>query len=120
LRLFQKSSAGNAVATSTYENTAYEIRLQYPSHWSVQQLNASGTLINIATFVSPTGPNSNPTAEVAIYMDRLDNSTTNLNNYAHFVAFTDYEKLIFGNQDMFAFWYTRYVWYDVDKKSLSK
>lgn len=88
----QKSSAGNAVATSTYENTAYGIRLQYPSDWSVQQLNASGTLINIATFVSPTGPNSNPTAEVTIYMDRLHNSTTNLDNYAHFVAFTDYEN----------------------------
>ena len=25
-------------------------------------------------------------------MDRLHNSTTNLNNYAHFVAFTDYER----------------------------
>jgi hypothetical protein len=25
-------------------------------------------------------------------MDRLHNSTTNLNNYAHFVAFTDYEN----------------------------
>jgi hypothetical protein len=33
-----------------------------------------------------------PTAEVTIYMDRLHNSTTNLNNYAHFVAFTDYEN----------------------------
>jgi hypothetical protein len=32
---------------------------------------------------------------VAIYMDRLDNSTTNLNNYAHFVAFTDYENKIY-------------------------
>jgi hypothetical protein len=25
-------------------------------------------------------------------MDRLDNSTANLNNYAHFVAFADYEN----------------------------
>ena len=25
-------------------------------------------------------------------MHRLHNSTTNLNNYAHFVAFTDYER----------------------------
>jgi len=46
-----------------------------------------GTLIKIATFVSPTGPDSDPTAEVAIYIYKLHNSTTDLNNYAHFVAF---------------------------------
>jgi hypothetical protein len=78
--------------TSTYENTTYGIRIQYPSDWTVQGSNASGTLINIATFVSPTGPNSNPTADVSIYVDKLHNSTTTLNNYAHFVAFTDYEN----------------------------
>ncbi len=78
--------------TSTYENTTYGIRVQYPSGWTVQRSNASGTPINIATFVSPTGPNSNPAAEVSVYMDKLHNSTTTLNNYAHFVAFVDYEN----------------------------
>jgi hypothetical protein len=52
----------------------------------------SGEPINVATFVSSTGPNSNPTADVAIYIDSFDNSTTNLDNYAHFVAFADYEN----------------------------
>jgi hypothetical protein len=47
--------------------------------------------MNVATFLSPTG-NPYPTAAVAIYVDRLHNSTTNLNNYAHFVAFADYEN----------------------------
>jgi hypothetical protein len=75
-----------------YKNTTYGIQIRYPSDWTIQESNASGTLINIATFVSPTGPNSDPTAEVAIYMDMLHNSTTTLNNYAHFVAFTDYES----------------------------
>jgi hypothetical protein len=88
----KKSSAGNALVTSTYENTVYGIRVLYPSDWSVQESNSCGELINVATFISPTGPNSNPTAEVAIYMDRLDNSTANLKNYAHFVAFADYEN----------------------------
>jgi tetratricopeptide (TPR) repeat protein len=80
------------VLTSTYENTAYGIRVQYPSDWTVQASNASGTPINIAKFVSPTGPDSNPTADVSIYMDKLHNSTTTLNNYAHFVALADYEN----------------------------
>jgi hypothetical protein len=66
--------------------------MQYPSDWSVQESKSSGELINVATLVSPTGPDSNPTATVAIYIDRLRNSTTTLNNYAHFVAFTDYEN----------------------------
>ncbi|MGB6590590.1 MAG: hypothetical protein WBE68_03685, partial [Candidatus Nitrosopolaris sp.] len=75
-----------------YQNTAYGIQIRYPFDWTIQESNKSGTLINIATFVSPTGPNSDPTAEVSIYMDKLHNSTTTLNNYAHFVAFTDYEN----------------------------
>jgi hypothetical protein len=87
----QKSSSQNAVATSTYDNTTYGIQVQYPSDWSVQESRSSGELINVAAFLSPTG-NPFPTAEVTIYMDRLHNSTTNLNNYAHFVAFTDYEN----------------------------
>jgi hypothetical protein len=66
--------------------------MQYPSDWSVQESKSSGELINVATLVSPTGPDSNPTATVAIYIDRLRNSTTTLNNYAHFVAFADYEN----------------------------
>ena len=86
------SGTENTVATSTYENTTYGIQVQYPSDWTIQQSNASGTLINIATFISPTGPNSNPTADVAINMDNLHNSTTNLNNYARFIAFNDYEN----------------------------
>jgi hypothetical protein len=87
----QNSSAENA-AVSTYENRNYGIQIQYPSDWTVQESKSSGELIYVATFVSPTGPDSDPTAEVAIYIDRLHNSTTDLNNYAHFVAFTDYEN----------------------------
>ena len=86
------SSTENQVATSTYENRNYGIQIQYPSDWTVQESKSSGELINVATFISPTGPDSNPTATVALYMDRLDNSTTDLNNYAHFVASTDYEN----------------------------
>jgi tetratricopeptide (TPR) repeat protein len=81
------SSTGNQAATSTSENRNYGIQIQYPSDWSVQESKSSGELINVATFISPTGPDSNPTATVAIYIDRLHNSTTTLNNYAHFVAF---------------------------------
>jgi tetratricopeptide (TPR) repeat protein len=44
--------------TSTYENITYGIRVQYPSEWTVQESNALGIPINIATFVSPTGPDS--------------------------------------------------------------
>ena len=86
----QNSSAGNA-EVSTYKNRNYGIQIQYPSDWSVQESKSSSELINVATFLSPTG-NPYPTAAVAIYIDRLHNSTTNLNNYAHFVAFTDYEN----------------------------
>ena len=49
-------------------------------------------LVHLSTllrlFLQPDGP----TADVSIYMDKLHNSTTTLNNYAHFVAFTDYEN----------------------------
>jgi hypothetical protein len=79
---------GNAVV-STYDNSNFGVQIQYPSDWSVQESKPSGELINL---ISPTGPDSNPTATVAIYMDRLHNSTTDLNNYAHLVAFTDYEN----------------------------
>ena len=82
----------NATSVSTYENRNYGILIQYPSDWGIQQSTASGTPINIATFVSPTGPDSDPTADVSIYMDKLHNSTTTINNYAHFVAFADYEN----------------------------
>ena len=81
----------NTTSLSTLENGNYGIQIQYPSDWSVQESKSSGELVNIATFLSPTG-NPYPTAAVAIYMDRLHNSATNLNNYAHFVAFTDYEN----------------------------
>jgi hypothetical protein len=73
-------------------NSTYGIRLEYPSDWTIQESNATGTLINIATFVSPTGPDSDPTADISLYIDKLHNSATNLNNYAHFVASTDYEN----------------------------
>ena len=82
----------NSSTVLTYDNRNYGIQIQYPSHWSIQGSTASGTPINIATFVSPTGPDSDPTADVSIYLDKLHNSTTTLNNYAHFVAFTDYES----------------------------
>jgi len=77
---------------ATYENRNYGILIKYPSDRSKQESTASGTPINVATFVSPTGPNFNPTADISIYLDKLHNSTTTLNNYAHFVAFTDYEN----------------------------
>jgi hypothetical protein len=83
---------GNNSTYSTNGNSTYGIRVQYPSDWSVQESKSSGDLINVAAFVSPTGPDSDPTAWVSIYMDTLDNSTTNLDNYAHFVAFADYEN----------------------------
>jgi hypothetical protein len=67
---------GNNSTYSTYENSTYGIRVQYPSDWSVQESNITGTLIKIATFVSPTGQDSNPDAEVALYIDRLHNSKT--------------------------------------------
>ena len=89
--MIKSFSTENTVATSTYENTTYGIQIKYPSDWSVQESRPSGELINIAAFLSPTG-NPFPTAEVTVYMDRLHNSTTNSNNYAHFVAFTDYEN----------------------------
>jgi hypothetical protein len=73
------------------ENRNYGILIKYPSEWSVQESKSSGELINVATFLSSTG-SPYPTAAVAIFMDRLHNSTTNLNSYAHFVAFTDYEN----------------------------
>jgi hypothetical protein len=68
---------------SSTENPA-GIRVHYPSDWTIQESKPSGTRINIATFVSPTGPNSNPTADIAIYIDSLHNSTTNLNNFAQY------------------------------------
>jgi tetratricopeptide (TPR) repeat protein len=83
---------GNNSTYSTYVNSTYGIHAEYPSDWTIQESNATGTLIRIATFVSPTGPDSNPTADISIYLDKLHNSTTTLNNYAHFVAFTDYEN----------------------------
>jgi hypothetical protein len=57
----------------------------------ISDTKSSGGPINVATFLSPTG-NTYPTAAVAIYMDRLRNSTTNLNNHAHFIAFPDYKN----------------------------
>jgi eukaryotic-like serine/threonine-protein kinase len=75
---------GNNSTYSPYGNSTYGIRVQYPSDWSVQKSNTTGTLIKIAAFVSPTGPDSNPDAEVALYIDRLHNSTTNLDNYAQY------------------------------------
>ncbi|MGB6590527.1 MAG: hypothetical protein WBE68_03365, partial [Candidatus Nitrosopolaris sp.] len=85
-------NTSTAISVSTYENRNYRILIQYPFNWTVQESKSSGELINVATFVSPTGPDSDPTAEVSIYLDKLHNLTTTLNNYAHFVAFADYEN----------------------------
>jgi len=87
------SSTESQVATSTYDNRNYGIQIQYPFDWTVQESKSSAEPINVATFVSPTGSDPDPTADVAICIDRLHNSTTDLDNYAHFVAFTDYENL---------------------------
>jgi hypothetical protein len=86
------SSTENQVATSTYKNRNNGIQIQYPYDCSVQESKSSGELINVATFVSPTGPDSDPTTDISIYIDKLHNSTTDLNGYAHFVAFADYEN----------------------------
>jgi hypothetical protein len=69
----------------------YGIQIRYPSDWSKQESTASGTPINVVTFVSPTGPDSRSGC-LSLYLDKLHNSTTTLNNYAHFVAFADYEN----------------------------
>jgi hypothetical protein len=53
---------GNNSTYSTYENSTYGIHVKYPSDWTIQESNTTGTLIKIATFVSPTGPDSDPTA----------------------------------------------------------
>ena len=81
-----------ATSASTYENSNYGILIKYALDWSVQQSKSSDEPINVAAFVPPTGPDSDPTAAVSIYLDKLHNSTTTLNNYAHFVAFADYEN----------------------------
>ena len=85
-------NSSTAISVSTYENRNYRILIQYPFNWTVQESKSSGELINVATFVSPIGPDPDPTAEVSIYFDKLHNLTTTLNNYAHFVAFADYEN----------------------------
>jgi hypothetical protein len=77
---------------TTIHDSTYGIRVQYPSDWSVQESKSSGERMNVAAFVSPTGPDSDPTAWVSIHMDTLENSTTNLDNYAHFVAFPAYKN----------------------------
>jgi hypothetical protein len=77
----QNSSAENTTSVSIYENRNYGIQIQYPSDWSVQESKSSSEPIILATFLSPTG-NPYHTTAVAIYT----------NNYAHFVAFTDYEN----------------------------
>jgi hypothetical protein len=54
--------------------------MAHPSDWSAQESKSSDEPINVATFVSPTGPDSNPTADISIYMDKL-------HNYAHSGSF---------------------------------
>jgi hypothetical protein len=65
----QNSSTINP-AVSTYQNTDYGIQIQYAA-WSEQESKSSGELIDVATFVSPTGPNSDPTVEVSIYLNKF-------------------------------------------------
>jgi len=89
---YQSHFVAFADSAATYENRNYGIQIQYPSDWSVQESKSSGEPINVATFVSPTGHDSDPTADVSLYIDKLHNSTTTLNNYAYFVAFADYEN----------------------------
>jgi hypothetical protein len=93
IKSFEVIPQNSSTATSvlTYQNRNYRLQIQYPSDWSVQESKSSGALIKIATFLSPTG-NPYSTAAVALYVDRLHNSTTNLDNYAHFVASADYEN----------------------------
>ena len=75
--------------TSTYENSTYGIRVQYPSDWSVGGTNGSTSVF--ANFFSPIG--SNNAATVALGTETLNNITT-LDNYALSTAIKDYQKII--------------------------
>lgn len=76
---------------SVYENKTYGIKIQYPSGWLVEQSNISSMPITIATFFSSNG-SPKTTSEISIYMEKLDNSTTVLNHYAHY-SLNGYEFL---------------------------
>lgn len=76
---------------SVYANKTYGIRVQYPSGWVVEQSNISSTPITIATFFSSNG-SPKRTAEISIYMEELDNTTTILSHYAHH-SLSSYEYL---------------------------
>src|SRR5215831_15044101 len=55
-------NSSTATSLSTYENRNYGILIKYPLDWTIQQSVASGIPIKIATFFSPTGPDTDPTA----------------------------------------------------------
>jgi hypothetical protein len=76
---------------SVYQNKTYGIKVQYPSGWIVEQSNISSVPITIAAFFSLNG-NPKTTAEISIYMEKLNNSTTILNHYAHY-SLSGYEYL---------------------------
>jgi hypothetical protein len=39
----------------TSEDWNYGVHIQYPFDWTLQESKSSGELINVATFISPTG-----------------------------------------------------------------
>jgi hypothetical protein len=66
IKSFEVFPPNSSNTTSTYDNRNYGIQIQYPFDWTVQESKSSGELINVATLVSPTGPDFDPTADVSI------------------------------------------------------
>ncbi|MGA9153007.1 MAG: hypothetical protein WBZ36_20710 [Candidatus Nitrosopolaris sp.] len=79
-----------ALTLREYDNSTYEIRLQYPDDWSKYAKNGSA----IVTFYSPTRDTTNNTYSAATVT--LGHETTNvkqtLTDYAQSVVTNDYEK----------------------------
>jgi hypothetical protein len=74
-------SFGNSLATdepisgvSTYENTRYEIGIQYPTNWSYQEYNPSLDLVafNVVSFFPPIRQDPSLSSELRISIENLD------------------------------------------------
>jgi hypothetical protein len=73
-------SFGNSLATdepisgvSTYENTQYEIGIQYPTNWSYQEYNPSSDLVafNVVSFFPPIRQDPSLSSELRISIENL-------------------------------------------------
>ena len=74
-------NSSTAISVSTYENRNYGILIQYPSDWSIQESKCIWCTTNQHCYICFSNwTDSDPTADVSIYMDKLHNSTTTLNN----------------------------------------